>query len=207
MPIDQNKKCKRPTKYLKKRKRPTKDLSREKKADILQMTFKHYFEMAMDHHTKAGTTSQLLMVIVGALIAFIGVDGNVTGKVDFFSGLAIAILGIFGVLWAKKQHERYHYWEYIAYEYQKELTKIMLDLKTAKPESQLALDAEVDSAEKFGLWFAKYIEDRYLWVSLHFLVIFIGLVIMVLCVWPFYVIFKGVVIMVLLVGLIFFIFN
>lgn len=27
----------------------------EKKADILEATFKHYFDMAMDHHTKAGT--------------------------------------------------------------------------------------------------------------------------------------------------------
>ena len=89
----------------------------DKRADILQGTFKHYFDMAMDHHTKATTTSNILIIIVGALIGLVGLDNTVGGGVDLVSGFAVCGIGIFGALWAWKQHERYHYWEYIAYEF------------------------------------------------------------------------------------------
>ncbi len=41
-------------------------VSVNKRADILQATFEHHYKMAMDHHTKAATTSNILLVIVGA---------------------------------------------------------------------------------------------------------------------------------------------
>jgi hypothetical protein len=151
----------------------------DKSADILQATFKHYFEMAMDHHTKAATTSNILLIIVGALIGLVGLDNTVGGMVDFVSGLTVLVIGLFGAVWAWKQHERYHYWEHIAYEYQKELIKIMPELKTAEDGGAYDLAAQDETAKKFWPLFAKGIRDRYLWVTLHGFVVVTGIVLMV----------------------------
>jgi hypothetical protein len=148
----------------------------EKSADILQATFKHYFEMAMDHHTKAATTSNILLIIVGAIIGLVSLDNKIGGAIDFVGGLSVFVVGLFGAAWAWKQHERYHYWEHIAYEYQKELTKIVPMLKT---EMEYSSGAQNAAAEKFGSLFARTIHDRFLWVSLHGLVAVIGLGLMV----------------------------
>jgi len=150
-------------------------LSQDKKADILQATFKHYFEMAMDHHTKAATTSHILLIIVGAMIGLVNLDKKISGGADFVSGLAVFVIGCFGAVWAWKQHERYHYWERIAYEYQKELIKIVPGLKTAETYHHAAQEA---TAKEFGWMFAKQILDRYLWVGLHVIVVVIGFVLM-----------------------------
>lgn len=150
----------------------TRPVNVEKSADILQATFKHYFEMAMDHHTKAATTSNILLVVVGAIIALVGLDEKVCGVVDFGGALAVFVIGLFGAMWAWKQHERYHYWQHIAYEYQKELTKIVPMLKTGYAYNDGAQEA---AAKKFGSLFARRILDRYLWVSLHGIVSAIGL--------------------------------
>ena len=101
----------------------------DKQAEILQDTFKHYYSMAMDHHTKAGTTSNMLLIIVGAIISLIGLDNTSSGIVGRIGGLAVLVIGLFGAVWVLKQHERYHFWEHIAYEYQNELKKIMPSLK------------------------------------------------------------------------------
>lgn len=104
----------------------------EKRADIFQATFKHYFEMAMDHHTKAATTSNILLVIVGAIIGLISLDNKVGGVVNFIGGCAVFVIGLFGAMWAWKQHERYYFWQHIAYEYQKELARLVPMLKTGE---------------------------------------------------------------------------
>lgn len=152
----------------------TADVSPEKQADILQQTFKHYFEMAMDHHTKAATTSNILLIIVAAIIGLISHDNNISGPADFVGGLAVFVIGLFGMVWVWKQHERYYYWSHIAYQYQKELIKMMSRLKTLETYCH---DVQDSAAKKFGSLFAKHI-DRYLWVSLHFIVVVIGLVLM-----------------------------
>lgn len=152
-------------------------VSLDKSADILQATFKHYFEMAIDHHTKAATTSHILLIIVGAVIGLVSLDNEVGDVVDLVGGLAVFIIGLFGAVWAWKQHERYHYWQHIAYEYQKELTNIVPMLKTGEAYYDGAQEA---TAKKFGSLFARTILDRYLWVSLHGLVAVIGLGLMAL---------------------------
>ena len=154
----------------------------DKSADILQATFKHYFDMAMDHHTKAGTTSSMLLIIVGAIIGFVGFDNIVGGMVDFVSGFALLIIGSFGAVWAWKQHERYHHWEHIAYAYQKELTRIMPELKTAEAGGAYDLAAQDHSLELFPRFIARKVKDRYLWVWLHIFVVAIGIVLMVVSV-------------------------
>ena len=157
-------------------------VSVDKRADILQSTFLHYFSMAMDHHTKAATTSNILLIFVGASVGLVSLDNLIGGVVDFGAGLAMTIIGIFGAVWSFKQHERYYYWQHIAYEYQKELIKIMPGLETAEESGAYDRRAKAASAEKFTPLFAERIHDRYLWVSLHGLVVVMGVVLMVVSV-------------------------
>jgi len=172
MPRSQNKQQDRPPEYA----------TVDKSADILQATFKHYFDMAMDHHTKAGTTSNMLLIIVGAIIGLVGFDNIVSGEVDFVGGFAVMIIGAFGAVWAWKQHERYHYWEHIAYEYQKELTRIVPELRTAEAGSAYDLAARDHTMKLFPRFIASRVKDRYLWVWLHIFVVVIGIVLMVVSV-------------------------
>jgi hypothetical protein len=144
----------------------------DKRADILQATFEHYFKMAMDHLTKATTTSNILLIIVGVIIGLVGLDNKVGGGVDLVGGFGVFVIGIFGAVWALKQHERYHFWQHIAYEYQKELTKIVPMLKTGEDYYAGAGDAAV---KEFGSLFARRIQNPYLWVSLHGIVAVTGL--------------------------------
>ena len=161
-----------------KQKQPLKPVSVDKKADILQATFKHYFDMAMDHHTKAGTTSNMLLCIVGAVIGFVGFDNMVSGMVDFVGGFAVTVIGVFGAIWAWKQHERYHYWEHIAYKYQKELIRIVPGLETAEHESAYDRAARDHTLKLFPRFIASRVKDRYLWVWLHIFVVVIGIALM-----------------------------
>ncbi len=144
-----------------------------KTADILQATFKHYYDMAMDHHTKAGTTSTILLAIVGAIITLVTYRKE-SGSSDTFvvGGLAVLVIGLFGAVWVWKQHERYRHWATIAKEYQKELANIVRMLKT---QDTYKAHATEEASKKFTPLFAKYIKDRYLWVSLHIIIALIGL--------------------------------
>ncbi len=150
----------------------TEHVNIEKSADILQATFKHYFDMAMEHNAKAATTSNILLVVVGAIIAIIGHDNVIKGLVDSSGAVAICVIGLFGMVWVRKQQERYHYWQSIAMQYQKELIRIvpLLKLRDAYEEY-----AENVAAEELGPILAKRIYERHLWVTLHIIVFIIGL--------------------------------
>jgi hypothetical protein len=142
----------------------------EKRADILQQTFEHYYRMAMDHHAKAATTSNILLIIVAALIGFIGMDNKLGGSLDILSGFAVSIIGLFGVVWSWKQQERYEFWEQIAYKYQEALVNIV----PLNPATAYYACAKESTAKKFGPHFAE-IHDRVLWVALHFFIVLIGI--------------------------------
>ena len=143
----------------------------DKRADILQATFEHYYEMAMDHLTKAATTSNILLIIVGAIITLVGFDQKVCGVVDLGGAISVIVIALFGAAWVWKQLERYCHWAYIAYEYQKELTKIVPMLKTGKDYYD---DAQKAAVKDFGDFFAKKIEAGSLWVFLHGIIAVIG---------------------------------
>lgn len=150
------------------------DVSPEKSADILQAHFKHYFEMAMDHHTKAATTSHILLIVVGAIITLIGIDNKVHGIGDTFGGVGITTAGIYGAIWVRKQHERYHYWSHIAEQYQLDLIKLVPMLKPANRDSEYSKQATKYSESKFGKFFARKLLDRHLWLYLHIMIATVG---------------------------------
>ena len=147
-----------------------------KSADILQATFKHYYDMAIDHHTKAGSTSNILLVIVGVIITLVTYRNDGSGVTFGVGGLVVFVIGLFGAVWVWKQHERYHYWENIAREYQKELANIVPMLKTID-----AYDEHAQEAASKEFIFARSIKDRYLWVLLHIIIASIGFGLMLIC--------------------------
>ena len=147
----------------------------EATTNVLQATFKHYFEMAMDHYTKAATTSNFLLIIVGVIISFVGFDTAVNGTADLVSGAAVFVIGLFGIVWTRKQFERYTFWQHIAHQYQRELAKIVPQLIT---EDVYRAGAEVAAAEKYPI--LTRIHERWLWASLHGIVAAIGLGLMML---------------------------
>jgi hypothetical protein len=149
-----------------------KHVSLDKSADILEAMFKQYFKLAMDHLTKATSTSNILLIIVGALITLVGFDKNVCGAVDAAAAIGVIIIAVFGGSWTWKQLERYHHWEHIAHKYQEELAKIVPMLKT---ERVYRPGAEEAAAKGFSTVFARTIQVRYLWVALYSLIAVFGL--------------------------------
>ena len=160
--------------------RNTNHVHLDKRADILQCSFEHYYKMAMDHHTKAATTSNLLLIIVGALIALVGHDNDLSNGIDVVGGFGIFVIGVFGAVWVLKQHERYFFWQLIAKKYQEELAKIVSEFKTGEEYDKEFASAEVKM--KFG-WISDKKWDRRLWIILHSIVAFIGICIAVYAAW------------------------
>lgn len=149
----------------------TERVSIDKGADILQATFQHFFNMAMDHNTKTATTTNILLVVVGAIIAIIGHDNEIKGMVDSGGAIAVCMIGLFGVVWVRKQQERYHYWQSIALQYQGELLKTVPLLKSRDAYEK---HAENVAAEEVGPILARRIYERHLWVTLHVIVVILG---------------------------------
>ena len=148
----------------------------DKRAEILEKTFKHYYTMAMDHHTKAATTSNILLALVGAIITLSGFQNGLFTAGGVIGGLGVSLIGAFGMVWAWKQHERYYYWYRVADKYQKELAKIVPELKAGSLYEKIA---KRETRRVFGKLFAEKIEDRYLWVILHGFILVVGLGLMV----------------------------
>ncbi len=67
-------------------------VSNEKGADILQATFKHYYDMARAHNAKVATTSNILHVIVGAIKAIIGNNNEIKGFLDSSSAITVCVI-------------------------------------------------------------------------------------------------------------------
>jgi hypothetical protein len=68
--------------------------SKDKKADILQAYVEQYYRMAMDHYTKAGTMSQILLGFVTAMLVIIGYDNHINGSLlDIMGATMVFIIG------------------------------------------------------------------------------------------------------------------
>lgn len=151
------------------------------KVSLLQANFEQYYRMAMDHYTKAGTTSQILLGIAGAVIVVVGYDKSITSdSVDKASAWLIMLIGLFGAVWAGRQMQRYRYWQAIALAYHKEIQGIWPDFKTKDEYSSVAFDESVTTFPGIlGCFFAR-VKDRYLWVILHVFIFIIGFVLLIM---------------------------
>ena len=156
----------------------------DKRADILQATFEHYYKMAMDHHTKAITTSNILLILVAAILTLVGLDKqvcyDVDNVVDVGSAIGVIVIALLGAGWAWKQHERYQYWEYIARQYQEELTNIVSGLHTGPYYYDAAQKYASKEVRLFGSSFASNFKERYLWPFVFGVIAVIGLGLLVI---------------------------
>ena len=154
------------------------EISRDKKADILQSTFEHYYKMAMDHHTKAATTSNILIVIVGALLVIVGLDKQICrSPEDIGSAITMILIGFIGAAWAWKQHERYLYWECYSKYYQIDLKKLMPEFKTKEDYYDDAKNY-IKGKGRIMAFFADR-KDSYFWVLLHIIVMLMGILLLI----------------------------
>lgn len=73
--------------------------------------------------------SQILLGVVTAMLVIIGYDNHINGSLlDIMGATMVFIIGGFGSVWAARQMERYRYWEFIAFTYQKKLKKLVPEL-------------------------------------------------------------------------------
>lgn len=143
------------------------------KAEILQAMFQHYANVGLDHQRQSATTSNILLVIAGAILTVIGLDKELNSVGDAIGAAAVAIIGAFGMVWSWKQHETYKFWTNLAEIYQGELLDSLQGVKTA---SELRDEAEAETAKEFGRIAVYRIHIRYLWVALHAVVMLLGIV-------------------------------
>jgi hypothetical protein len=147
----------------------------DQEAQILQANFEHYYQMAIDHYTKAGATSHILLVIVGALLVLIGYDEEIScSRIDVISAILVMFIGAFGAVWAGRQMERYRYWQYIALKYQEKMEKIVPDFeRKGEYETKAKEDSKKAFTKPFGSFFS-WVGDPYLWVILNLFIVGMG---------------------------------
>jgi len=80
-------------------------------------------------------------------------------------------------VWTRKQFERYKFWQHIAHQYQRELSKILPGLIT---EDVYRPGAKAAAAKDFKI--LSRIHELWLWASLHSIVAIIGLGLMALAI-------------------------
>lgn len=165
-------------------------------ARTLEAMFKHYADVGLDHQRQSEATSRILLVIAGAIVTLIGVDGELIGIVDAVGAFAVAIIGGFGMVWSWKQHETYKYWTHIAEVFQEALFDLVLgprpegnvegkaDSEAAeepsiqKPRPGMVDDlkkyANAKTAKEYGDFVVYRVHVRHLWVGVHGVVMLLG---------------------------------
>ncbi|MDX1415141.1 MAG: hypothetical protein R3293_13170 [Candidatus Promineifilaceae bacterium] len=148
-------------------------------ANILQGTFSHYYNVALDHHSKATSNTNILLAVLAAILVLVGLDNEVCpDAIDIGSTIGIMVIGLFGFVWTLKQHERYQYWKFIALEYQKEIIDLMPgNLKSPDDYKDLAQrKAEKIFFHSLGSIISEegFLKDRRLWAILHLGIMLFG---------------------------------
>jgi hypothetical protein len=151
---------------------PATGVTENKKADILQAMFQHYADVGLDHQRQSATTSNILLVIAGAILTLVGRDKNMDSVWDAMGAAAVAVIGGFGMMWSWKQHQTYKFWTTIAGTYQKDLCELMPGLQQV---GNLYRNADCETAKEYGAFTVRKLRIRYLWVGLHGVVMLLGI--------------------------------
>ena len=149
-------------------------------AETLRAMFKHYADVGLDHQRQSATTSNILLLIAGAILTLIGIDSRLDGLGDVMGAVGVAIIGGFGMIWSWKQHATYKYWTNIAQVYKRELFTLV---PGPGQVSELSDDADSETAKEYGAFAVYNLRIRYLWVALHGLVMVLGIVLAVGILW------------------------
>ena len=146
--------------------------------DVLLEMFKHYMNQGLYHQTQRAATANILLILSGVTIGFITVDKHLEGPGDVSAALFLIVLGLFGILWSRKYHERYAYYLQRARGYRNKLDE-------ALPESISLLGineaADAVTVGKYGWLYEMRV--WWLWAALYMLIVVFGVVILGL-IWP-----------------------
>ena len=122
--------------------------------DVLLEMFKHYMNQGLYHQSQRATMANILLILSGATIGFITVDEKLKGP-DVFPALFLIVLGLFGILWSIKYHERYHYYLQRARGYRDELNRSLttnLDMKAINATADNATERKYGPIFRMRVW-------------------------------------------------------
>jgi hypothetical protein len=69
--------------------------------------FKHYMDHGLHHQQQRSTIANIVLVLSGAIVGLVTFDQEICGP----DVIAVLVgLGLFGVAWSAKQHERYAFY-------------------------------------------------------------------------------------------------
>src|SRR5512140_1218086 len=77
--------------------------------DALFGMFKQYMEQGLHQQQQRSTIANIVLVLSGAIVGLVTFDNEICGP-DVIAGIFLVGLGLFGVAWSAKQHERYAYY-------------------------------------------------------------------------------------------------
>src|SRR5215212_5582171 len=72
--------------------------------------FKHYMNQGLYHQSQRATTANILLILSGGAIGLITLDTKLKGPDDISAAVSLFVLGLFGIVWSRKYHERYAYY-------------------------------------------------------------------------------------------------
>jgi hypothetical protein len=122
--------------------------------DVLLEMFKHYMNQGLYYQTQRTATANILLILAGATIGFITVDDTKLEEgPDALAAFFLIVLGLFGILWSMKYHERYAYYLNRAQGYRDELknhSRPNIDIETINNDAK----ADTKNAHPFLYPFA-----------------------------------------------------
>lgn len=136
--------------------------------DILLALYDHNASMGRHHQLLRERTTNIVLVLIGALIGFILYDKQVDSS-DIYPSLLVASLGLFGAIWCRKYHERYAWYMHRGSEYRDKLDELFPDLGIVK------LKEKADQETKTTYKVMTKIKLTNLWVTAHLMIGCFGL--------------------------------
>ena len=78
--------------------------------DVLLEMFKQYLNQGLHHQQQRATVANIILILAGVIVGLITFDDHLRGTADGVAAFFLWVLGVFGLLWSAKQHERYAYY-------------------------------------------------------------------------------------------------
>lgn len=134
---------------------------------LLMNIQKEYLTTARFHEGQRATVSNLILAVVGALIAVIGLDAN-TPQTDNILGSVICMLGIYGVIFTRKAYQKAQVYSALAKAVHKKMIDINIDLSFDADKT------EILKRHKNDYCLVNWIPIGLLWPILHSFILILG---------------------------------
>ena len=138
------------------------------KVNILLALYKHNAEMGRHHQMLRERTTNIIILLIGAIIGFILYDKRID-NFDLYPSLFMSFLGFFGAIWCRKYHERYAWYMHRGSAYRDELSELFPDLRIIELKDK----ADKETTENYKI--INKMKLTSLWVAAHLIIGFLGL--------------------------------